>query len=332
MTPLLSICIPTYNRASFIGATLESILSQLTSLTEIVIVDGGSTDGTAEVVGRYVEHDPRIRYVRKDSNSGVDRDMDASVRLAHGEYCWLVSSDDLILPGAIRRVLRECADKPDLLIVNAEIRDFDMRTLLRDRILRINEDAQYRASDRERFFLAVGTYLSFMGGVVIRRQLWLQRVREDLYGTEFIHLGVILERGIERVAKVIAEPLVAVRYGNFTWARRMFEISMFKWPAMIWGLPGYRDEAKARICPRGGWRDLPRLLYHRSLGGFSIEDAQTYIVRKRVDGVLRVAVAAIARLPNRVLNAAAIFYYARRPGGGDTVYLLRTSSAYWRRT
>jgi glycosyltransferase involved in cell wall biosynthesis len=332
VSPVLSICIPTFNRAAFIGATLATLIPQLTQQIEIVIVDGGSTDNTPDVVRPYTERDPRIRYQRQHTNAGVDRDMDRSVRLARGQYCWLVSSDDYALPGAIERIVIECAPLPDFVIVNGEIRDFGMNKLLRDRILLIERDETYRADDRERFFLTVGRYLSFMGGVVIRRDLWLQRVHEELYGTEFIHLGVILERGIERFATVIATPLVAVRYGNFTWARRMFEISMFKWPAMIWSLPGYSDEAKTRVCPQGGWRDLLRLLYHRSLGGLSPQDAEAYIARKQVRWPLRAAVSAIARLPNRVLNAAAILYYSQRPGGGDTVYLLRTCAAYWRGT
>ncbi len=52
---LLSICIATYNRAEYIGETLESIIPQVTDEVEIVIVDGASTDNTSSVVKHYIE-------------------------------------------------------------------------------------------------------------------------------------------------------------------------------------------------------------------------------------------------------------------------------------
>jgi len=326
----LSVCIPTYNRADFIAATLDSIQSQLGPEDEIVIVDGGSTDGTAEIVAPYAAHDARIRYLRQESNAGVDRDMDRSVRSARGPYCWLMSSDDFLLPGAIERVRSSLATEPDFVIANAEIRNFDMSRILRERVLLTRTDETFSPADRDAFFRAVAGYLSFMGGVVIRRDVWIERVHDLMYGTEFIHLHVVLERGIGREAKVISDPLIAIRYGNFTWAPRMFEISMFKWPDTIWSLPGYSDATKRAVCPRAGWRDLPRLLYHRSLGGFSLAQARMYVSRKRPGPLLRTMVRAIAFAPTGPLNLLAILFYSRRPGGGDTVYLLRTSSAYWR--
>jgi len=320
---------PTYNRASFIAATLDCLVPQTSDDVEIIIVDGGSTDGTDAVVARYLRHCDRIRYIRQEANRGVDRDMDRSVNEAHGDYAWLVSSDDLVSDGAISRVLRELEREPDLLIVNAEIRSLDMTVRLRERVLPITDDVDYGVGDRDRFFVEIGRYLSFMGCVVIRRSLWQERIQERFFGTEFTSLGVVLWEGVPPRTRAIADPLVVIRLGNATWATRMFEISIFKWPAMIWSLP-YSDELKRRICPYGGWRELRRLLYHRALGGFGPSDARHYVERRRIGGLLRVIAGTVSRLPARVLNLAAILYYSRRPDGGDTVYLLRTCSAYWR--
>lgn len=331
MRPLLSICIPTFNRAAFIGETLDSLTSQITDEVEIVIVDGGSTDHTEDVIRARAGGDPRLKYLRQERNGGVDRDMDHSVRAASGRYCWLMSSDDLVRPGAISRVLDECRADPDLLIVNSEIRNFDMSTTVRKRVLRIDEDVAYGSADRERFFIAVGAYLSYMACVVIRRELWLARVRDWFYGTEFISLGVVLEQGIPERTKVIAQPLVSIRYGNFTWAPRSFEISLFKWPTMIWALP-YRDQVKLRVCPNGGWRELPRLLYHRALGGFGRREAARYVDRNGIGGLRRWIAYGICVLPARMVNAVAIGYYSIRRDSEDTLYMLRTCTAYWRRT
>src|SRR5712675_926545 len=78
----LSICIATYNRAAFIGATLDSIIVQATEQVEIVVLDGGSTDNTEEVVRRYRQDFSRLRYFRQKTKMGIDRDFPKAVQLA----------------------------------------------------------------------------------------------------------------------------------------------------------------------------------------------------------------------------------------------------------
>ena len=102
--PLLSICIATYNRAAYIGVTLDSIISQLTDDVELLVVDGASTDSTEEVLHTYIKKSNRIRYIRLAAKGGVDQDYDKSIEFARGEWCWLFTDDDLLKPGAIAAV------------------------------------------------------------------------------------------------------------------------------------------------------------------------------------------------------------------------------------
>ena len=97
----LSVCIPTYNFGAFIGETLQSIAAQLQDGVEIVVLDGGSTDDTAEVVGAFAQRYPQIRYHRRPERGGIDRDMARTVALARGEYCWLFGADDTMRAGAL---------------------------------------------------------------------------------------------------------------------------------------------------------------------------------------------------------------------------------------
>lgn len=101
----LSICIPTYNFGRYIGEMLDSILPQLTTGVELIVLDGGSTDETLyEVVARQSECNQLI-YYQQGFRGGVDRDIEKVVSLARGKYCWLFSADDVMLPGAVERVL-----------------------------------------------------------------------------------------------------------------------------------------------------------------------------------------------------------------------------------
>ena len=61
-SPLISIIIPTYNRAHIIGETLDSIIAQTYTNWECIVVDDGSSDNTAEVMAKYIVKDSRFRY------------------------------------------------------------------------------------------------------------------------------------------------------------------------------------------------------------------------------------------------------------------------------
>ncbi|MBE0603333.1 MAG: glycosyltransferase family 2 protein [Deltaproteobacteria bacterium] len=114
---LLSFCITTRNRESYIGATLENLVSQATDEVEIVVLDAASTDGTRETVEGFARRFPRLRYFRQETNEGVDRDYDRTVELAEAEYCWMMSDDDALAPGAVAEVLGHCREGFDLIVV-----------------------------------------------------------------------------------------------------------------------------------------------------------------------------------------------------------------------
>lgn len=269
VTPKLSICIATFKRGKFIGETLDSILGQMESGVEIVIVDGASPDETPEVMARYAAAHPEIRYFRESVNSGVDADFDKAVGYAKGEFCWLMSDDDLLRPGAVAAVLATLGGEEDLVIVNAEVRSMDLSELYEKQRLGLNADKVYHAADREAFFAETTAYLSFIGCVVIRRECWLIRERSSYYGSLFIHVGVIFQSPPIKNVRVIAEPQIIIRYGNAMWTSRSFEIWMFKFPGLVWSFPDFSEEAKRKVCRREPWRSAKALFYNRALGAYS---------------------------------------------------------------
>ena len=219
-TPLLSICIATYNRADYIGQTLDSIIPQLDDDVELLVVDGASTDNTADVVRRYA--DPRIRYVRLPVKGGVDQDYCKAVELARGEFCWLFTDDDLLKPGAISAVKNAISAGYGLIIVNAEVRD---RT--RELFWNISElsCATIKSMLPTTWNVSLSTalnYISFIGAVVIRRSIWLSRDKESYFGTEFVHIGVIFQKPLPEPVLIIAEPFIIIRYGNAQWTIARF--------------------------------------------------------------------------------------------------------------
>src|ERR1700754_3722880 len=91
--PLVSVVVPTYNRANLIGRTVASVLSQTDSNVEVVVVDDGSTDATKETLARAFGDDARVRYLHK-RNGGAASARNAGLDAARGEYIALLDSDD----------------------------------------------------------------------------------------------------------------------------------------------------------------------------------------------------------------------------------------------
>ena len=303
----LSICIATLNRGKFIGASLDSLLLQLPPNTEIVVLDGASQDNTQEVMEEYSANNPQIRYYREPKNSGVDADFDKAVGYATGEYCWLMTDDDLLAPKAIEKVLEATASNAELIVVNAELKSADFRIQFIDRIVKSSNDMTYGPDDSEAIFRELSNYLSFIGAVVVRRDIWLARDRESYYGSLFIHVGVIFQNPPLTKVVLIAEPLITIRYGNAMWTPRRFEIWMFMWPGLVWSFPDFSDSTKSAVTPREPWRSVKNIVLYKAIGGYGLPEYQKFIA-PRTSGVTSLAYKLLAATPASIVSFAAIIY------------------------
>lgn len=119
--PGITVITPSYNQASFIRETIESVLSQGYPNLHYLIIDGASTDNTADVVAPYTD---RLTFVSEPDRGQTDA-INKGLRMATGEVvCWL-NSDDYFLPGTLQAVGTFFADNPaalwltgDCLIIN----------------------------------------------------------------------------------------------------------------------------------------------------------------------------------------------------------------------
>jgi glycosyltransferase involved in cell wall biosynthesis len=119
MTPLLSICIPTFNRAHYLENMLQCLVRECATVgdqVEIVISDNCSDDDTAALVERF-RGKLRIRYHRNARNIGPAANVVFVPSLASGTYCWMFGDDDLLVPGALREVLGLLRESPETLAI-----------------------------------------------------------------------------------------------------------------------------------------------------------------------------------------------------------------------
>lgn len=108
--PTFSVVMPAYNAASTVAAAIESVQQQTRRDFELIVVDDGSTDATADVVQPYLD-DARVRLIRQ-SNAGQAQARNAALAVASGSYISLLDSDDVWLPRYLEAMGKTLEDEP----------------------------------------------------------------------------------------------------------------------------------------------------------------------------------------------------------------------------
>ena len=119
--PLISVCMPVFNAERYISQAVESILDQTLGDFEFLIVDDGSSDGTAAILTRYANQDQRIRLSIR-SNKGVVATLNELVDQACGELIARMDSDDISLPERLERQAAYLHGNPDCVAVGSQAR------------------------------------------------------------------------------------------------------------------------------------------------------------------------------------------------------------------
>lgn len=206
---LVSIVMPSYNRADLLPDTIESILSQDFEDFELLIVDDGSTDNTPEVIKRIQEQDPRLCYLQLPENRGIGYAREVGRKEAVGKYHALADSDDIWLPGKLRYQVEIMEKYPEIDILFGDFWNVSHIT------------------GEER-----GGFADTQAGM---RHVKVRSINEDLF---LVEGGV--ETGILR-ANFIAVPTMVIRanvfakLGGFDPALKMIQDLEFAWRASVLG-------------------------------------------------------------------------------------------------
>jgi len=113
--PRISIVIPSYNKVDYLEETLESIVSQNYPNLEVIIQDGGSTDGTLEIIKKYARKYPKIvQWVSKKDKGQVEA-INKGLKKATGDVVTYINADDVYEKGALKKVGEYFAKHPDTL-------------------------------------------------------------------------------------------------------------------------------------------------------------------------------------------------------------------------
>ena len=122
---LISVLMPTYNVEKFIGAAVESILTQTWTNFELIIVDDCSTDHTYNILKEYAAKDSRIQLYKNEINSKICKTLNKALCHAKGEFIVRMDGDDVSLPDRFERLYQFLVDNPQVDLVGSNVITID---------------------------------------------------------------------------------------------------------------------------------------------------------------------------------------------------------------
>lgn len=190
--PLVSIGLPTFNRADLLGRAIDSLLAQSYRNIEIVISDNASTDVTQSLCETYAKRDARVRYLRQAVNLGPSPNFLAVLTLAHGEYFMWLSDDDWLDSEYLERCVGWLATHADYALVAGVSRGYRAGQF----------DREFAATDLEQasgvsrvlqYYATVADNSIFYG--VMRRLQAVEAPMRNMMGADWIFVAGLAFRG-----------------------------------------------------------------------------------------------------------------------------------------
>jgi glycosyltransferase involved in cell wall biosynthesis len=169
--PRISIVTPSFNQAKYLPETIQSILNQGYPNLEYIIVDGGSTDGSVDIIKRYESH---LSYWVSEKDSGQSEAINKGFRKATGELFNWINSDDILFPGALQRLAEAYLRNPGAALVYGDHARADRDA----HILRVSAVPSSSVVRPERWVFPFGQQSTFLASQFFAR---VGGVREDLH-------------------------------------------------------------------------------------------------------------------------------------------------------
>ena len=287
--PLVSIVTPSFNQGSFLEETISSVLAQTYQPIEYIVIDGGSTDDSVEIIQKHAD---RLTYWVSEPDRGQSHAINKGLQRSTGAVIGWLNSDDTLMPGTVARVVD--AMEQDPMVVHGSVRliDADSKTIARPKLAKRNQEFGIETIVGEGLVNQPGSfwnraimervgYLNEDLNYIMDFELW---VRMALGGARFLRLGdpplatyrltsdtktvgSLYKVGLEKLRVLdwlMSDPELAAKIGLSSdelesQAKRARSLASLKVARGYAHLPGRRTEA-LRWLARAAWLWPPCLL------------------------------------------------------------------------
>lgn len=199
---MISIIMPAYNAEKTIRESIQSIIAQTFIDWELIVIDDGSSDDTADILSELADSDSRIHFLQNEKNSGASYTRNRAVALAKGEWIAFLDSDDLWKPEKLEKQLALCDKYPDMVICYTASSFIDDNGKPYSYVMSAIEKLTYNTLLRKN--------LMSCSSVMIRTSVMkeIKMPSDKMHEDYFVWLTVLREH---RIAYGINEPLLVYR-------------------------------------------------------------------------------------------------------------------------
>ena len=191
---LVSVVIPSYNRAYIVGQAIESVLRQTYSNVEVVVIDDGSTDDTASVVKAF---DERVRYIYQP-NAGIAVARNSGIAAARGEFVAFLDSDDVWLPWKLEAQMAVLRQRPEVGMIWTDMTAVtESGDVVEAEYLRTFYRASFKHTRLERICEPAGMLRSFFPGapkVAASHPVYTGEIFSHMFMGNVVHTSTVVVR------------------------------------------------------------------------------------------------------------------------------------------
>ena len=278
--PRVTVLTTVYNGARYLDEAIDSILAEEFSDFEYIIVDDGSTDGTAAILARAASRDPRISVLRNETNRGIAASANRGLAVARGEYIARIDCDDISMPGRFRRQVATLDAHPEVALVSMNYESISA------------DGAVIARSHRDHPSIVVEYLLNFSNSLGGHSQVMFRRSAVEAVGgydeTCAAALDSDLWTRIVRQGRIVVLPEIGMRY-------RVHDESV---------------SARARTTQV----EVGKRVLHRTLSSYLGRSLSNYEVLAFIHAWRPLPVAVDPRLANAILREAYRIFCSREAG------------------
>jgi len=245
--PLISICIPTYNRANFLKECLDSITVQFLDKEvrdniNIFILDNQSQDNTEEVVKEFTDIFENIKYIKDDQNRNIVQGIIKVASFANGEYMWVFSDDDLHVNNSLKIVIN-CIKKYSSDLIFSNLSMFNNDSVINSNLLEVNSDTiinnrkELFSFLNHKFCNSIDYYTTLCSNWILKKEIFDKNnyIFEEFNGSLdlFPLPSLVFYTNIEFKSYILSKQIILYRGGNESWGKKN-KIKHFLYRDKIW--------------------------------------------------------------------------------------------------